>query len=152
MKSNYKHNCIPFTVTKNSIVVHCPELHLWDTAATLNSNWVVRYNFSKRNIYIIILRDFSSFDKMLVHHKLQTCFVLPGLFSAIRSFQKIPLKLNEFEPVMYNPIPMYSLETLKMNICKCVSIYALVCGCVYLRNYTQVYCCLNVLKLIKETN
>ena len=28
--------------------------------------------------------------------------VLSGLISAIRSFQKILLKLNEFEPVMYN--------------------------------------------------
>ena len=33
--------------------------------------------------------DLSSFDKILVHFKLQTCFVLPGLFSAIRSFKKI---------------------------------------------------------------
>ena len=47
------------------------------------------------------LRDFSRFDIMLVHLKLQTCcFVFPGLFSAIRSFQKLPLKLNEFEPIM----------------------------------------------------
>ena len=44
------------------------------------------------------MKDFSSFDKMLVHLKLQTCFVLPGLISAIRSLKKNPLKLNEFEP------------------------------------------------------
>ena len=31
-----------------------------------------------------------------MHGCSQTCFVLPGLFSAIQSFQKIPLKLNEF--------------------------------------------------------
>ena len=30
-----------------------------------------------------VLIDFSSFDKILVHLKLQTCFVLPGLISAI---------------------------------------------------------------------
>ena len=29
----------------------------------------------------IFLIDFSSFDEILVHLKLQTCFVLPGLFS-----------------------------------------------------------------------
>ena len=34
-------------------------------------------------------RDFHSFDELLVHLKLHTCFVLPGLFSAIRSFKKI---------------------------------------------------------------
>ena len=51
-----------------------------------------------------ILIDFSSFDKILVHLKLLTCFVLPGLFSAIRSFQKMPLKLNELEPVMYKHV------------------------------------------------
>ena len=38
------------------------------------------------------LRDYSSFDIMLVHLKLQTCFVLPGLTSAIRSFQKFHKK------------------------------------------------------------
>ena len=26
----------------------------------------------------MLLRDFSNFDKMLLHLKLQTCFVLPG--------------------------------------------------------------------------
>ena len=36
-----------------------------------------------------LLRDFSSSDKMLVHLKLQICFVLPGLISAIRSLKKI---------------------------------------------------------------
>ena len=36
----------------------------------------------------IYLRDFSIFDTMLLHLKLQTCFVLPGLICAIRSFQK----------------------------------------------------------------
>ena len=30
----------------------------------------------------LIMIDFSSFDKILIHLKLQTCFVLPGLFSA----------------------------------------------------------------------
>ena len=50
----------------------------------------------------VYLRDFSSFDKMLLHLKLQTCFVLPGLINAIRSFKKNTYKLNEFEPVMYN--------------------------------------------------
>ena len=30
-----------------------------------------------------LLRDFSSFDIMLLHLKLQTCFVLPGLISTI---------------------------------------------------------------------
>ena len=35
-------------------------------------------DFTKR-----VVRDSSSFDKMLVHLKLQTCFVLPELFSAI---------------------------------------------------------------------
>ena len=45
----------------------------------------------------VSLRDFSSFDKILVHLKLLTCFVLPGLISAIQSFQNIPLKLNEFK-------------------------------------------------------
>ena len=53
---------------------------------------------------IHVLRDFSSFDEMLVHLKLQTWFALPGLISAIRSLKKIPLKLNEFEPVMYNHV------------------------------------------------
>ena len=50
------------------------------------------------------LREFSSFDKMLVHLRLQTCFVLPGLISAIQSLKKIPLELNEFKLVMYNHI------------------------------------------------
>ena len=44
-------------------------------------------------------RDFSSFDKMLLHLKLQTCFVLPGQSEVSK---KIPLKLNEFESVIYN--------------------------------------------------
>ena len=35
-------------------------------------------------IYFNFLKDFSSFDKMLVHLEFQTCFVLPGLISAIR--------------------------------------------------------------------
>ena len=42
-------------------------------------------------IYIywnILLRNFSSFDIILLHLQLQTCFVLPGLLSTIRSFQK----------------------------------------------------------------
>ena len=60
------------------------------------------------------LRDFSSFDKMLVHLKLQTRFVLPGLISLIRSFQKNRLELNEFEPVKYNPS---SIHTCKMVWC-----------------------------------
>ena len=51
----------------------------------------------------MLLRDFPSFDIML-HLELQTGFVLPGLFSAIRSFQKIPLKLNEFEAVINNHV------------------------------------------------
>ena len=35
-------------------------------------------------IYLVIfMRDFSSFDIMLVHLKFQTYFVLPGLLSAI---------------------------------------------------------------------
>ena len=52
----------------------------------------------------IFMRDFSNSDIMLLHLKLQTCFVLPGFFSAIRSFQKIPLMLNEFEAVMYKHV------------------------------------------------
>ena len=44
------------------------------------------------HIHTVIFRDyFSSFDKILVHLKLQTCFVLPGLFSAIRSLKKMLL-------------------------------------------------------------
>ena len=35
----------------------------------------------------IFMRDFSSFDIMLLHLKFQTCFVLPGLINAIRNFQ-----------------------------------------------------------------
>ena len=31
----------------------------------------------------MLLRDFSSFDTMLLHLKFQTCFVLPGLISVI---------------------------------------------------------------------
>ena len=50
-------------------------------------------SFSEEKFWI----DFSSFDKILVHLKLQTCFVRPGLISAIWSFQKTPLKLNEFD-------------------------------------------------------
>ena len=43
----------------------------------------------------IFLRDFYFYYflvliKILVHLKLQTCFVLPGLFSAIRSLKKNP--------------------------------------------------------------
>jgi len=34
----------------------------------------------------------------MLHLKLQTCFICLGLISAILSFQKFPLKLNEFEP------------------------------------------------------
>ena len=33
------------------------------------------------------MRDFSSFDTMLLYLKLQTCFVLPGVISAIRSLK-----------------------------------------------------------------
>ena len=40
--------------------------------------------FSKQLSYMFT-RDFSSFDIMLLHLKLQTCFVLPGLISAINS-------------------------------------------------------------------
>ena len=43
-----------------------------------------------------LLIDFSSFDKILVHLKLQTCFVLPGLISTIQSFQKISLEYEDF--------------------------------------------------------
>ena len=38
---------------------------------------------------------FSSFDEMFVHLKLQTCFILPGLISAIRSFQKMLRKISQ---------------------------------------------------------
>ena len=58
----------------------------------------------------LYLRDFYSFDKMLVHLKFQTCLVLPGLINEIRSFQKIPLKLNEFDPVMYNHVYVYRIR------------------------------------------
>ena len=60
--------------------------------------WLV-YNL-KGVQFDLFLRYFYNFGKMLVHLKLQTCFVLPGLSSAIGSFQKIPLKLNEFDPVI----------------------------------------------------
>ena len=33
----------------------------------------------------LVLRDFYSIDKFLVYLKLQTCFILPGFFSAIRT-------------------------------------------------------------------
>ena len=36
--------------------------------------------------------------------------------------------------------------------CICNCIYVLVCGCVYLRNYTRIYCCLNVFKLVKVSS
>ena len=48
-------------------------------------------------------RDISSFDTLLVHFKSQTCFVLSGLISAIWSFHKIPLKLNELKKKL--PLP-----------------------------------------------
>ena len=37
---------------------------------------------------MMFMIDFSSFDIMLLHLKLQTCFFLPGLISTIRSLQK----------------------------------------------------------------
>ena len=40
----------------------------------------------------MLLRDFSSFDIMLLHFKLQTCFVLPGLISAIMAAD-FPIKI-----------------------------------------------------------
>ena len=48
---------------------------------TSPANEFVLYKFMLREI-------FSSFDEMLIHLKLQTFFVLPGLISAIRSFRK----------------------------------------------------------------
>ena len=65
----------------------------------------------------LFLIDFSSFDKIFVHLKLQTCFVVPRLLSAIRSFRKMSLKLNEFEAmiceisgIQNTTIPMFFLE------------------------------------------
>ena len=65
-------------------------------------NYIVTRNYitAKTTSCLRDLTDFSSFDKMLAHLKLLACFVLPGLISAIRSFQKIPLKFYEFQPVM----------------------------------------------------
>ena len=52
----------------------------------------IRRLYSRGNLkwlhHLMLLRDFSSFDTMLLHLKLQTYFVLPGLISAIRSLQK----------------------------------------------------------------
>ena len=50
-------------------------------------------NFFFRFFYLFLRNNmkrffFSSFDKILVHLKLQTCFVVSRLFSAIRSFKK----------------------------------------------------------------
>ena len=74
------------------------------------------------HVWSLVLRDyFSSFDKILVHLKLQTCFVLPGLFSAIRSFQKMFIKIEWIRirdiqsRIQNTTISMYSLETLKMK-------------------------------------
>ena len=49
----------------------------------------------KPHVPTYLFRDyFSSFDKILIHLKLQTCFVLPGLFSAIQSFQKMFIEIG----------------------------------------------------------
>ena len=37
------------------------------------------------------LRDFSSFDKMVVHIKLQTCFVLPERNMSINDYPSIEI-------------------------------------------------------------
>ena len=63
-------------------------------------------------LIIMLMRDFSSFNIMLLQLKLQTCFVLPGLISTIRSFQ------NTFK--MYNN---YASRVLNQNSSKS-SIYA----------------------------
>ena len=44
-----------------------------------------------RSTPFIILIDFSSFDKIVVHLKLQTCFVLPGYkFPVLPFLYKLP--------------------------------------------------------------
>ena len=49
----------------------------------------------------LIMRDFSSFDIMVLHFKIYR-HVFPGLIYLNLKFPKIPLKLKEFESVMYN--------------------------------------------------
>ena len=44
---------------------------------------------------------FPSLDKILVHLKLQTCFVVPRLFSAIRSFKRQNRSAIQDEQVFY---------------------------------------------------
>ena len=60
------------------------------------------------------LSNFSIFDKMIVRLKFQTCLILPGFISVIRSFRKLPLKFNDFEPVMYNHV--YKIRQCLCNL------------------------------------
>jgi len=67
-------------------------------------------------IIICYLRYFSSFDIMLLHLKLQTCFVFPGLISAIWIF--IYLKKHYFKTWKISQI-----------------LYSIYCTC-----YIELYC------------
>ena len=64
------------------------------------------------------MRDFSTFDIMFLHLKLQTCFVLPGLSVQSEVFKnsiKIE-RIRDIESRIQNTtIPMYSLETRKIK-------------------------------------
>ena len=53
--------------------------------------------FIQKNFF---MRDylFSIFDIMLLHLKLQTCFVLPGLISTILNFQKFHSNWTNWNP------------------------------------------------------
>ena len=42
----------------------------------------------------ILLRDISSYDKILLHLIFQTCFVIPGLINVMQSFQKNSIKIE----------------------------------------------------------
>ena len=63
-----------------AIVVVIP--YAFDLAEEAGLGFWISPNLYGKISHSWVLIDFSSFDKILVYHKLQTCFVLPGLFSA----------------------------------------------------------------------
>jgi len=71
-----------------SFILQCPQGH------RVRKLIVQQIRYTKQDTFE---RFFLVLIKML-HLKLLTCFICLGLISAILSFQKFPLKLNEFEP------------------------------------------------------
>ena len=83
------------------------QLFVWYKCISFNFTYILQNTWGVFRFFDNVSSVLNVWEIFLVLIKclfISNCFVLPGLISAIRSLKKNPLKLNEFEPVMYNHV------------------------------------------------